>query len=116
MTLQEACRLFQIQPETIRFYEESGLLQEQSGQGEKEYYEKDVQRVVQLSFLIKAGMEPETLCQFLQLQADPTLDTRTEQIQILRKCRCRLLEEIHGKQQWLDRLDYFIYQLKKQEP
>ena len=34
------------------------------------------------------------------------------QIRLLRKCRCRLLEQIHCQQQALDRLDYLIYELK----
>ena len=33
-------------------------------------------------------------------------------IRLLRKCRCRLLEQIHQKQQALDRLDYLIYRMK----
>ena len=39
----------------------------------------------------------------------------TEQIRLLRKGRGRLLEEIHGKQQALDQLDYFIHQLRQQD-
>lgn len=39
--------------------------------------------------------------------------TREEQIRIIRKERGRLLEEIHGKQQQLDRLDYMLYEMKK---
>lgn len=39
--------------------------------------------------------------------------TTEEQIRIIRKERSRLLEEIHGKQQLLDRLDYMLYEMKK---
>ena len=39
--------------------------------------------------------------------------TREEQIRIIRKVRGRLLEEIHGKQQLLDRLDYMLHEMKK---
>ena len=38
-----------------------------------------------------------------------------EQIRLLRRGRGRLLEEIHGKQQALDQLDYFIYQLRRRD-
>lgn len=38
--------------------------------------------------------------------------TKEEQIRIIRKERCQLLEEIHGKQQLLDRLDYMLYEIK----
>lgn len=39
--------------------------------------------------------------------------TKEEQIRIIRKERGRLLEEIHGKQQLLDRLDYMLHEMKK---
>lgn len=39
--------------------------------------------------------------------------TKEEQITIIRKCRAQLLDEIHGKQQLLDRLDYMLYQIKE---
>lgn len=38
-----------------------------------------------------------------------------EQIRLLRRGRSRLLEDIHSKQQALDRLDYFIYRLRQRE-
>lgn len=41
--------------------------------------------------------------------------TREEQIKILRKSRGQLLDEIHGKQQLLDQLDYMIYEIKKEK-
>ena len=40
--------------------------------------------------------------------------TKEERIRVLRKCRAKLLEEIHGSQQLLDRLDYMIYEMKKE--
>lgn len=39
--------------------------------------------------------------------------TKEERIRIIRKERGRLLEEIHGKQQLLDRLDYMLHEMKK---
>ena len=38
--------------------------------------------------------------------------TEEEQIRILRKSRAQLLDEIHEKQQQLDRLDYMLYEMK----
>lgn len=37
------------------------------------------------------------------------------QIRMLRKCRFRLLDEIHGKQQSLDAIDYMICKIKEQQ-
>lgn len=39
--------------------------------------------------------------------------TKEERIRILRKYRAQLLDEIHGKQQLLDQLDYMLYEIKK---
>ena len=39
--------------------------------------------------------------------------TKEEKIRILRKNRAQLLEEIHGKQQLLDQLDYMLYEMRK---
>ena len=38
-----------------------------------------------------------------------------QQIRLLRASRGRLLEDVHTAQERLDRLDYFIYQLRKEE-
>ena len=45
------------------------------------------------------------------------LDEKTEEerIRILRKNRAQLLDEIHGKQQLLDQLDYMLYEIKKND-
>ena len=41
--------------------------------------------------------------------------TKENLIRILRKSRAQLLDEIHGKQQLLDQLDYMIYEIQKDE-
>lgn len=41
--------------------------------------------------------------------------TKEERIRILRKIRAQLMDEIHGKQQLLDQLDYMLYEMKKEE-
>lgn len=46
-------------------------------------------------------------------QVEKNGNTKEEQIRILRKNRAQLLEEIHGKQQLLDQLDYMLYQMKE---
>lgn len=38
---------------------------------------------------------------------------KEEKVKILRKYRLQLLDEIHSKQQLLDRMDYMIYEVKK---
>lgn len=36
-----------------------------------------------------------------------------ERVRLLRRSRGRLLDDLHKRQQTLDRLDYLIYQLRK---
>lgn len=40
-------------------------------------------------------------------------EERGRQIQMLRKCRFKLLDEIHEKQQSLDEIDYIIRKMKE---
>lgn len=46
-------------------------------------------------------------------QLEKNGNTKEEQIRIIRKNRAQLMDEIHGQQQLLDRLDYMLYQLKE---
>ena len=51
--------------------------------------------------------------QYLLLIND-NAERKEEKIRILLKQRCRLLEEIHDKQQSLDELDYMIDDIRKE--
>lgn len=59
--------------------------------------------------LSKAGLSKE------QIKEIAECDDREMQIRALRKYRYRLLDEIHGKQQSLDGIDYIIYKIKEQK-
>ena len=91
MTIQEASIRFQIEPETLQFYLENELLTgTRTEDGIPDYKEENLQRAVQL-------------------------DTTSQQVKLLRKFRYQLLEEIHGKQQCLDQLDYFIHEIQQKQ-
>ena len=113
MTIQEASRRFHIKMETLQFYLENGLLEgTKTEDGTFDFKEEDLQRAVQFHFLLKSGMDIETLQRLVHLM-EKQMDTTSEQVKLLRKCRYQLLEEIHGKQQCLDQLDYFIHEIKE---
>lgn len=57
--------------------------------------------------LAKAGLSKEEINKILECE------DRGRQIQMLRKCRYQLLDEIHGKQQSLDEMDYMITKIKE---
>ena len=50
-----------------------------------------------------------------QIEEITGCDDKKIQIRMLRKCRYRLLDEIHEKQQSLDEIDYIICKMKKQK-
>lgn len=59
--------------------------------------------------LVKAGLSQEEIatisgCEGWEMQ-----------IRMLRKCRYKLLDEIHKKQQSLDTIDYMICKIKEQQ-
>lgn len=53
-----------------------------------------------------------TIDELTRLENDKN-KSKEEKVRILRKYRLCLLDEIHVKQQLLDRLDYMIHQIKK---
>lgn len=115
MTIQEACRNFQMTEENIKNYEKNGWIKAvKKENGVADYLESDLQHIVQIHFLIEEGMDVEELKNFLKLQGHEP-DMRKEQIRILRKFRFELLDGIHTKQQNLDRLDYLIHEIRNKE-
>lgn len=56
--------------------------------------------------LTNAGLSKEEITK-ISVCADQEM-----QIRLLRKCRYKLLDEIHGKQQSLDAIDYMICKIK----
>lgn len=57
--------------------------------------------------LVNAGLSKEEINKISECE------DRGRQIQMLRKCQYQLLEEIHGKQQSLDVIDYIISKMKE---
>ena len=48
-----------------------------------------------------------------EIQGVLTSTSSTERIRLLRQGRGRILEDLHGKQQALDKVDYFIHKLRQ---
>lgn len=59
--------------------------------------------------LAKAGLNQEEIAKI------SGCEDQGIQIRMLRKYRYQLLEEIHGKQQSLDAIDYMICKIKEQQ-
>lgn len=113
MTLKEASERFRISIEKLNYYEENGLIVYETLVNDvPDYTEDELRKVGVIHALLTAGMDVNMLQKYLQLLRKKA-GSKDEQIRILRKRRCELLEEIHGKQQSLDELDYMIEEIKK---
>lgn len=113
MTLKEASGRFCISMEKLTYYEENRLiLYETLVDGVPDYTEEELHKVSIIHDLLEAGMGVEVLQGYLQLLRKKTTN-KAEQIRIIRKQRCELMEEIHRKQQCLDRLDYMVDEIRK---
>lgn len=113
MTLEEASERFCISMERLTYYEENKLIMyETLVDGVPDYTEEELHKVSMIRDLLEAGMGVNVLQKYLQLLRKRTAG-KTEQIRILRKQRCELMEEIHHKQQCLDRLDYMVDEIRK---
>lgn len=113
MTLEEAAVRFQVDIEKMRFYEKNGLLEcRQFINGVSDYTEDELSRVGLIHSLMKAGFDTDSLKRYFALPDHDARD-RKEKIRLLKKQRCLLLDEIHGKQQSLDEIDYMIEKIRK---
>ncbi len=113
MTIEEVSKQCGIQAEELKQYEEKGFLRYKKRKNNvSDYQSADIQQIELIHFLLGIGMEDKVLVNFLKLP-DRGEEHKQERMRILRKCRFQLLDEIHGKQQSLDRLDYLIHEIKK---
>lgn len=115
MTLEEASERFRIGIEKLNDYAENGLIvHEALVNAVPDYTEDELRKVGVIHALLTAGMDVNTLRKYLQLRRQKG-QSKDEQIRLLRKQRCELLEEIHSKQQCLDELDYMIDATRKEK-
>lgn len=113
MTLAEAEKKFCISIDALKQYVSFGFIQaKQSENGVEDYREQDFEHLGLIKTLSGAGFSTEEIKRFLFLTENT--GTNEEQIYMLRKHRCSLLENIHEKQQLLDQLDFMIWNKKKQ--
>ncbi|MCM1088910.1 MAG: MerR family transcriptional regulator [Muribaculaceae bacterium] len=109
LTLQEASKMYDIPLDTLLQYEKNGLLQNtESGS----YAEDDFRKLGLVNFLLNAGFTQKEIRRYLELMDGNGTDE--EQIRMLRKQRYELLEGIHEKQQILDKIDYMIWEKRKE--
>ncbi|MCM1532813.1 MAG: MerR family transcriptional regulator [Ruminococcus flavefaciens] len=111
MTLIEACKRFGLDEKKLAYYEENGLLCGAEHEGITDYDEHEIQNVSLIQFLFAAGLTVEEVKIYMRLEKDH--EDADRRVAILRKYRCRLLDETHEKQKMIDRIDYTVHEIKK---
>ena len=70
-----------------------------------------VQAVIQN--LKDAGCDTKTVEQFMKLRKEGNIK---EQLDLLSRQRCKLLDRVHREEKRIDCLDYLVYQIQKKKP
>ncbi len=113
VTLEDAKSRYGLSMEKLQDYAEQGFLRcRVKPNGSVDYEEDDFKKIGQIQSLTAIGMSLENLRLFFSLSENSAQGCEGK-TRMLRKCRVDLLEEIHQKQQILDRIDYYICELKK---
>lgn len=110
MTIEEAEQKVPIGEKDLRNYINQGLLQLENL--DQANLEKELLDIQVIDSLAKIGAGPEELKQLKNLMKQG-IQTRDEQFRILRRCRFQMVDDIHVRQQSLDRIDYMIYTMKQ---
>lgn len=109
MTQQEIQKELALPLDTIRQYENAGLLRLKAGSSD--YLDSDVQHLGIIDTLLKAGFTPAEAKGYFDIEA--SRNGPAEQIRMLRQKRKLLLDTIHSKQQVLDHIDFIIWEKGK---
>lgn len=113
MTIDEVNERYKIPIEVLKEYESWGLCKEaEKVMGAWQYDEMDVQRLSMILTLHEIGFDSEEVERYMRLLLEGD-STEEECLKMLDKQRGFTLDEIHFKQQQLDRLDYVRYQIEK---
>lgn len=109
MTIKEVCELYNLTPDTLRYYERVGVIPEVSrtAGGIRDYQAEDIKWVENAVCMRDAGVPVEMLIEYVRLfqQGDDTLAARCN---LLKEARDRILEAKEKYDIALEKLDYKI--------
>ena len=107
MTVGEISKLLNIPASTLRYYDKEGLLPfvERSSSGIRKFQDNDIEWLKMIECLKKSGMSIKDIKTYLELtlQGD---DTIHERLELFKKQRRILQEQMASLQRTLDMLDY----------
>jgi DNA-binding transcriptional MerR regulator len=109
MKISAVSKKFNLTADTLRYYERIGLLPKinRDSNGFRDYSEKDIKWIDFILCMRNAGMEIETLIEYVSLfqLGDKTINARKLILQDQRK---RIQDKVDGLHKILDKLDYKI--------
>lgn len=106
MTRQEVQKETTLPLDTIKEYEQIGLLRLKAGSSH--YLDSDIQHLGIIDTLLEAGFTPVEAKGYFD--AETFENGKTQQIRMLRQKRKLLLDTIHSKQKALDHIDFIIWE------
>lgn len=113
MTMEEASTTYGIPIGVLEEYERWGLCGEvKKVMGAWQYDQTDIERLSLIMTLHDVGFTNKEIERYMRLYLSEK-DTAKERSEMLRNKRDGTLDEIHLKQEQLDRLDYLRFELTK---
>jgi DNA-binding transcriptional MerR regulator len=114
MTIAEVCKMFNMPPDTLRYYEKVGLIPKvgRTTGGIRNYSETDINWVAFIKCMRGAGVAVESLVRYVKLFSEGD-NTTAERKQILCDERNRIAAKVAELTATLDRLNAKIERYEK---
>lgn len=111
MTIHEASVRYKIPMKILKEYESWGLVGETQKETEAKYYDQtDIELLSLIMTLYDVGFTKNDVERYVRLTLSGP-DTAEPRMAMLRRKRNGTLDEIHLKQEQLDRLDYLCFEI-----
>lgn len=115
MTMEEVVRRYNIPEEVLREYESRlPCVGTEKPTDARQYDQTDIERLSFIMTLHDVGFTNEETWRYMRLVLSDE-DTSEKRAAMLREKRNGTLDEIHLKQEQLDRLDYLRFEISKSE-
>lgn len=114
MTIQEASIKYKIPLEILQEYENWGLFRADKNEMEaRQYNDFDLERLSLIMTLHDAGFDSAEIESYMRLSL-AGMQTEPLRMRMLEQKRCSMLDEIHAREEQLNRLDYLRYKIRKE--
>ena len=109
MTIKEVCEIFDLTPDTLRYYERVGVIPtvNRTKGGNRDYSQEDIGWVENAVCMRNAGVPVEMLSEYVRLfqEGDSTIEARRD---LLLEAKAEVQKQLDKYQATMDRLNYKI--------